>query len=266
MAKMVTPRSGWQRGESYSYLLSVERSIFAWEWLRRTPDYRRAWDRSRGEPIAAQARLAAKFGLQELIAPSLSGAAARPIWKETVDPRVLNAVPGEATARADRIDLWQLWAWAVVAVCDDVEHWRFGNQSFSIRIDLRSGTLLGGEAALAFQLDGLARLAPKLAALDLLMRLADRPDVPPAVPAERRAARWIAELRVADALAASATQQEMARVLLGPAVLLDGWREAGESHRLRIQRLVRSARRRLAAPLSPLWFGRSVRGNLSTSQ
>jgi hypothetical protein len=259
MARIVTPRSGWQRGERYDYLASVERSIFAWEWLRRTPDYRRAWAQSRGELIAGQTRLAARFGLLKLIAPSLSGAEARPIWAETVDPRVLHAVPGEAIAQADRINLWQLRRWAAAIVIDDLEHWRFGDQRFSIRIDLRCGTLLGGEAALAFRLDGLARLAPKVAALDLLVRLAGRPDAPPAVPAERRAARWIAELRVADALAAGARQQEMARVLLGPAVLRDGWREAGEIHRLRIQRLVRSARAHLAAPLARLWFGRNVR-------
>lgn len=75
------------------------------------------------------------------------------------------------------------------------------------------------------------------------------------LPRERRAAHWILELRVGDAILEGATQQEMARELFGGAIAPRKWRLDSASYRLRIQRLVRTARRRLADPLGGPWFG-----------
>jgi hypothetical protein len=73
-------------------------------------------------------------------------------------------------------------------------------------------------------------------------------------PRERRATQWILELRVTDALIEDATQQEMARTLFPDSVVHRRWRLESASYRLRVQRLVRIARRRLADPLAGPWF------------
>jgi len=74
------------------------------------------------------------------------------------------------------------------------------------------------------------------------------------MPRERRAAQWILELRVADALLAGAAQQDVARHLFGGAVASVRRRLESEACCVRIQRLVRRARTSLVAPLEGPWF------------
>lgn len=74
------------------------------------------------------------------------------------------------------------------------------------------------------------------------------------MPRERKAAQWILELRAGDALLDAASQQEMARALFGPSIAPRRWRLESASYRLRVQRLAKAARRRLAEPLVGPWF------------
>lgn len=247
----------WRRGDDYEYLRGVERPMFAWEWLRRTRRYRELWRETRGLDQARRASAAHQVGLVELLPPALSAAEAVPVWRAERDPRVIAAAAasGPEMAPEDRLDIRSFADLAMLALDDeDAEHWRFGTAARSVRLDVTQGTLLGGPTALRFELAGLARLRPKLAPLDLLIRLA-APSVPSlAPPRDPRAARWITELRTADALAAGAHQQAIARALFGAAVPVGGWRREGESYRLRVQRLVRAAQARLLQPLAESWF------------
>lgn len=258
MVRNAAPRAGWRSGAPYAYLLDAERSLFAWEWLRRTSAYRHSWAAFRGASLIRQARAAHGFGLVSLIAPDLAGPEARPVWLVSRDPHVLAAhvAAGSADDR-ELFDIRQLAANAKVAFDDDdAEHWRLEVRGKSVRIDVRDGTLLGGPTLLRFELVGLALLQPKLAPLDRLVRavLSDDGGETPMPRRESRAARWIDELRTADALADGATQQEIARSLYPQALPASGWRGAGDSYRLRIQRLVRTARLRLRHPLDSAWF------------
>lgn len=255
MAPDVAPRFDWRRGALYDYLTNVERSMFAWEWLRRTLRYRRAWamSRRRGSPEAA--RIARRFQLVELVDPDLSAAIARPIWRAEHDPHVIEAAPPRAPLPpSDRLDIRALAALASVGFDDDdVEHWRIGTAAMSLRLDVTEGTLLGGPTGLSYQLWGIERLHAKLAPLQFLTRLGRSPEATSVAAKEVRAKRWIAELRTADALRDGASQQEIARVLFGPAVPAE-WRSDSDSYRYRVQRLVRKARERLANPLAEEWF------------
>lgn len=255
MAPKAAPRFDWRRGALYDYLLRVERAMFAWEWLRRTARYQRAWALSRARGRREGARIARRFQLVELIDPELSAAVARPIWRAERDPHVVQAAPrGAPVAPEDLLDIRALAALAAVGLDDDdVEHWRIGTAAVSLRLDVMQGTLLGGPTGLSYQLWGIERLHPKLLPLQLLTRLARSPDAVLTVAKEVRATRWIAELRTADALRDGASQQEIARVLFGPAVPAM-WRSDSDSYRYRVQRLVRKARERLANPLAEAWF------------
>ncbi|URW75896.1 DUF2285 domain-containing protein [Sphingomonas donggukensis] len=230
--------------------------MFAWEWLRRTPAYRHSWARTRGSGLVAQARAAHAFGLVALAPPTLAATEARPIWLARHDPQVLRAhVLSEAAVAQELLDIRRLAVSAAIGFDeDDAEHWRLVVAGHAIRIDVHDGTLLGGPTLLRFELQGLAAVRPKLPPLDLLVRgaLGLRPR--PTPPREGRAARWIDELRTADALDDGATQHEIARALFEASVPASGWRTEGESYRLRVQRLVRAARARLRNPLDRAWF------------
>ena len=135
------------------------------------------------------------------------------------------------------------------------EHWLLSDGRWAIRLDLHDGTLLGGPVLVEHRVTGLVSARPKLEALRQFVFLAQKGDLPVSmVPRERRAAQWILELRIGDALLDEATQQEMARALFGKSVAAKRWRIESASYRLRTQRLVKAARRRLADPLAGPWF------------
>jgi hypothetical protein len=109
-------------------------------------------------------------------------------------------------------------------------------------------------------LGALQRLAPspcvrRADALRQLIALASTGELPAALrPRETRVARWIMALRSADALAAGATHQEMARTFFVPAIAAARWRTGSEACRSRIKRLVRAARIYLDDPFRGPWL------------
>lgn len=248
----VPPLADWRDPSAYFYLRVAERLVFAWEWLRRTEAYHRAWrDRGLGE----LRRAASQYGLVELVPPELSGMMARPIWRADRQPGVIRGEPVDGSSRDDAIDLRALVALASVAFDDEeVEHWRLGTALTSVRIDVAHGTLLGGPTVLRYAVEGLSSAAPQLRSISALIRITTTGEAPRAGSISRKVERWIAELRTADALAEGASQRDIARTLFGAAVEAKRWRGSDESYRLRAQRLVRAARRRLRHPLAEEWF------------
>lgn len=248
--------ASWRQDEAYQYLYAAERPMFAWEWLRRTEQYRHAWARARHSTAADRHRSAHLFGLADLVPPTQSAAEARPVWLIERDPHVLvAAVAGSEAQSEDRLDIRLLGDRLLVILDErDVEHWRLEIGGRAIRIDVHEGTLLGGPTLLTFLMTGLASLGPKLTTLDHLVGNGPASKRSANVTRARRAARWIGELRTADALADGAVQHEIARVLYATAVPPDLWRRQGDSYRSRVKRLVRIARSRLRDPLTADWF------------
>jgi hypothetical protein len=246
----------WRQPDRYVHLQEADRRMFAWEWLRRCPAYRRAWLRyadDAGGRIAS--RVARRFALVALEDPAKDARTARPVWRSERDPHVVSAdSEGARAASADLFDILRLAPVAHVAITSDgSEHWLFSNGEWLLRLDVVEGTLLGGPTLLRFRLEGLAGLPPRLATLGDLVRLLATPEAGLAGRATRRKERWIAELRTADALHQGASHRQIARSLFGD-MAGSGWRLDSDAYRLRVQRLVRSARNRLVRPLSQEWF------------
>lgn len=248
-----TPALDWLLAEGYTILRSCDRRAFAWEWLRRSPGYRRLWAARETLPPEAPEMT----GLLAWANPDLIWPDARPIWNIGTDPKVLDGRPtvGEAQA-ADLLDIRSLAPFVSVAVdASHTEHWLLSNGHWAIRLDIHDGTLLGGPVMLEYRLSGRKSAKSKLEALHQLLALAEKGRLPSSLaPREQRADQWILELRVGDALLAGASQQEMARVLFNGAVAPQRWRVKNASYRLRVQRLVRIARHRLSDPLDGPWF------------
>ena len=247
------PGADWRRAEAYAELLVCDRRAFAWEWLRRSPVYRELWAVRDRLPDGACAAL----GLLGWIEPSLTAPAAPPIWSVDTDPGVLDGRPVSPNEIADDLfDIRDLAPFVTVEIDKThTEHWLLSDGHWTVRLDLHDGTLLGGPVFLEHRSWGIRSAGRKLDALRQLLSLAKHGEMPVSLcPRERRAAQWILELRVADALIESTTQHEIARTLFPDSVAPRRWRLESASYRLRVQRLVRIARRRLADPLAGPWF------------
>jgi len=246
----------WRQPECYEHLREADRRMFAWEWLRRCPEYRRAWLRHRNDADGKIAsRVARRFGLAVFEDPASDAFVARPVWRSEHDPHVVLADAQSAqTSNAELFDILQVAPMAHVAIGNEGdEHWLLSNGYWLLRLDIVEGTLLGGPVLLRFRLEGLASLLPRLQTLGSLVRLLAAPESRFRARATQRTLRWISELRTADALERGASHREIARGLFGE-VAQAGWRLDSDAYRSRVRRLVRAARCRLNSPLSRDWF------------
>lgn len=247
------PPANWRSPDAYSELLICDRRAFAWEWLRRSPDYRDLWN----DPGRTARAVPGHIGLLAWVDPALAAPDARPIWSIDTDPHVLRGRPADTSGAADDlVDIRSLSSIVSVEVdAAHVEHWLLSDGHWAVRLDLHDGTLLGGPTLVEHRVTGLASAEPKIEALRQFVLLARKGRLSASLlPRERRAAQWILELRAGDALLDGAPQQAIARALFRHAIAPERWRIESASYRLRVQRLLRVARRYLAAPLSGPWF------------
>ncbi|UIJ44788.1 DUF2285 domain-containing protein [Sphingomonas cannabina] len=172
---------------------------------------------------------------------------ARLIWRADLDPAVLRleAVPTSADD-PERVEPSVLRGWLVaVSDGDGIEHAVLTDGKRRIRLEVDGGTLLGDRPVLLrYRLSGVRRVAPPLLALRRFLHLYRHRRFPASLfPPDRQAGRWIAMLRVHDALADGASQREIAEILVGRDRVATEWRGDSESLRSRVRRLVADARR-----------------------
>jgi hypothetical protein len=105
------------------------------------------------------------------------------------------------------------------------------------------GTISTGSAELHYCIGGLKAAEGALMTLRRLLALRERGSFSdPLFRTAARANRLVLLLRASDALAAGATQREMAEVLLSGRAAGERWRVNDPSLRSQVQRLSRSAR------------------------
>jgi len=224
----------WGDPSAYAHLMAGDRSAFAWEWLRRSPEYRAAAVTPPSSP--------AQFGLCRFEDPALSVGESCPIWRSDCDPSVLRAI-AHPVCGDGAFDVTALPRWTAVQIDAEGEHWRIGHDLRSIRLDIIEGTLRDGPVQLEYRIGGLESAIPAVLTLRRFLALACTRRWPAKLfPRESRAPRWIATLRAHDAVVAGASQRDIAVRLFGPAVIGPRWRTTAPSYRLRVQRLVAGAR------------------------
>lgn len=238
----------WRDAAAYQPLIEADRSLFAWEWLRRNPNYRAAAERAfeaadRRDPTMA-GEVPERWGLHAFEPPHLTVPDARPVWRAEVHPYVL----GVETGSPDGADDFALERFkgisSVVRAADGREHLLICDGLRSIRIDVLADTIIGGPVELRYRLAGLASAAPPVLTLRRFLALWRTGRFCRSLhPTEARAKRWVLMLRAHDALAAGADQRELAAVLLSTEALEPLWRSRSPSVRSQVQRLVRGARR-----------------------
>ncbi len=236
-------RPDWRDWQAYAPLLAAERPLLAWEWLRRDETYRCAAiaSNSRGPKAGEFAAAPQRWGLHAFEPPDLVVPRARPVWRLEVHPYVL---PVEAAGDSgdDCFDLGRLAPLCSV-VSDRSEHLLICDGLRSIRIDILAGSIKEGRVRFRYLIAGFEAAEKPLLTLRRLLALyrTGRISVPVRT-SDARMRRHILMLRACDALAAGATQREIAAELLDRDARLDRWRVWAPGLRSRVQRLVRCAR------------------------
>lgn len=237
-------RPDWRDGTAYAPLLGADRSLLAWEWLRRDEDYRRAARIYAGG--GRHCRFLAgpeRWGLHAFEPPGLAVPEVRPMWQEDVHPYVLRARAIRG-AGGDCFDLDLL-----APLCrrirgtSDRQHLLISDGFRSIRIDVVEGAIGGNRVRLQYLIAGFEAAEKPLLTLRRLLALRRTGHFSSSLhPAEARTRRFVLMLRACDALAAGASQREIAAGLLDPDARRDRWRVRSPSLRSRVQRLAACAR------------------------
>lgn len=244
-------QADWREAAAYAPLLDADRSIFAWEWLRRHPGYRDAAARlgARTDGRAFErcgSKAAEAWGLHAFEAPDRPAPLARPVWTAAVHPFVLPAGVEGSGAEEDMLDLERLGERAVrVNGSRSSEHLLVSDGLHTIRVDVAGA--FNKRARLRYRIGGIVSAERPLLTLRRLVAFAREGRFSRTLhPREAKASRWILLLRAFDALAAGADQRKIAEALLSAEAGEERWRSRAPSLRSRAQRLVRGARRMAA--------------------
>lgn len=236
----------WRDVSAYAPLLDADRSLVAWEWLRRDPGYRAAAERAlSARPIGEKSSRPERFGLVEFEVPSLAVPNARPIWRSDIHPFVLPVDVRRGPASAgDEMDLDRMHQLARIIVEGSAEHLLLSDCLCSVRLDGPPGAFTSGPLRLFYAIEGVDAAERPLLTLRRFLALCRTGRFSRSLhPREVRARRWILLLRAHDALIAGADQRQIAEQLFSSSVAEPRWRSRESSVRSQVQRLVRSARR-----------------------
>lgn len=237
----------WRDAGAYEPLLAADRSLIAWEWLRRDLSYRAAAATVLGGGIGRKQKAGVvpeRWGLHAFAPPDVAVPEARPVWCAEVHPYVLMVEAGPPDGD-DAFDIERLRALStLVAGADGREQLLISDGRRAIRIDVLAGTVVSGPVVLRYRLAGLASAERSVLTLRRLLALWRTGQFCRSLhPREVRAQRWLLMLRAHDALAAGAGQRDIAKVLLSAEAGEARWRSRSPSVRAQAQRLVRGARR-----------------------
>ena len=228
----------WCDSAAYEPLLCADRSLFAWEWLRRNRDYIEAAEANGGPDTSPLS-----FGLVRFERPERGVPEARPLWAAAQHPYVLRVAGGGGEgAPEDSFDLGKFAKLSTLAESIAIEHLLLSDGLRTVRLDGPRGAFTSGPRTLRYSLQGLAAAERPLLALRRFLALCRSGFFSRSLhPPESRARRWILMLRAHDALAAGATQRDIARALLSRTATEPRWRSREPSVRSQAQRLVRSS-------------------------
>jgi len=232
----------WRDASAYEALLEADRCAFAWEWLRRDPNYRAAAYAALGgnSAVGAGASRPEDWGLYAFERPHRPTPRARPMWTRTVHPQVLTAQAVQLPPTD--FDLTRFAANATLLVGSGGERLLLSDGLRFIRIDLSAGTLRKGPRRLRFLLDNSEGVDAAILALRRFIVLrqtgAFSRELHGPGPRGRRLQLL---LRTADAIARGASQREIAEALLVPREMPAAWRDELPTVRMQVRRLVRGA-------------------------
>ena len=209
-------RIDWRKAADYAPLLDADRSILAWEWLRRDTAYRDAALKALGAEASVVGAWPGQWGLCAFEDPNVAAPRARPVWSKRVHAAVLEAVVEPTCEDEDRIDLGAMDKLLSSAGTDGArEHLLLSDGLHAIRLDLMGEWTRSASVRLRYSLAGIASAEQPLLALRRLLALCRTGCFSRSLhPKEPKGRRWVLLLRAHDALAAGAGHRDIAEALL----------------------------------------------------
>ena len=239
----INPRDDWRDPSNYQPLLKLDRVGWAWEWLRRNPEFVTAMPKSSvhiatGPRVItlADASLAARWGCY------FAGSEGA-FWSPTVCPSVLALDVEPAMAEGeDAFDARRLAHLTTVLRLPGAEHLLFSNGQRHLQLVVTAGSVLDGPVRFRYALSGFHQIEAKALVLQRLGHLWRQGRLPHNLsPPERRAMRWVLQLRALDGMRAGASHRGIAAGVFSEKIVREDWAGRSDYLRLRIQRLIRGA-------------------------
>lgn len=242
-AELMPPTMDWRDSDSYLWVTALPRPALAWEFVRRSPAYREAYQ------CNAVSKLGASWPLVRLEDPSLDARHAIPAWTDGVCDDILPLRTGAAPQDAIRAAI-------------DVDRLRC--QMTTIEEDAGTTHVLfaerGRQLHLAVEVDstaGAALMTPALAPMPLavkrtqaLRRLSDLAEHGELrehlYPAESRAPRFARILQALDGALAGARHRDIAVSLFGERRVAQDWALPDNHLRDHVRRAVAQGRSMMA--------------------
>lgn len=226
----------WYPTAAYLYVLHLDGPALAWEYLRRHPDYRRDWLRSRRQLAVAHA-----WGLRMLEDPALDARDAHPDWfPDPVD--VLQLYPdADPPPAADAFAFWRIPGHKYLVYDGKRLVLTAAWPGCRVRLTLAPGVADGMAYLYAIRAGAASAKSYRAITTELDMLATADATIPAGVARTRPKPAALLELhtlQALDAALAGASLRETAEGLFGAEAVASGWYADG-GLRSRVRRLVR---------------------------
>ena len=238
MAQVLAKGTAWERSlQDYAYAVGLDRPGWAWEYLRRNPNYQLQWQthkhyvpKSRLHPTGAtycclkqSCDAAEQWGLALFIDPQVTALEVGIHWHSDVIVREVFCLARPTNDNKSAIEnISSFNGDAHVLSFHGIEHVIIQNGVISVRLAVKGRSLLRGDCQLIYQIEGLARLNLVHETLSDLRRLKTASRLAKTVFGQT-------ELRLRECLVAldghlaGRSYRDIAIVLYGSDRVKDGW-------------------------------------------
>ena len=255
-ASDMSGRFGWSLRSSYEYAAELTLRDWAWEFLRRNPEFQMAWWKSRDAfeitfsdstltIIHARANTSTlkRWGCLYTDAPDIDARSANVFWLPSRNTAVLrmHAVPANAKLDTALFNLRrQPCPVSLLTMPGNTQHVLFHGSGHGIRLAVSGASLLEPVYLLADSILGRREAKPRIEALrrynDFIAGM------PSPSPANEQTARLRNVLQALDGSLAGVSNRDIALALFGVDRVEADWNDPGENMRDRVRRAVKRGR------------------------
>ncbi len=249
-------RFDWSLRGSYDYVIQLIHRDWAWEWLRRHPEFQMAWWKSRDAfeitfsdstltIIHARANTSAlkRWGCLYTDSPDIDARSANVFWLPSQNTGVLrmHAVPANAKLDTAIFDLCrQPCPVSLLTMPDGMQHLLFHGNGHGIQLAVSGASLLEPVYLLADSVLGRREVKPRIEALRRYNDFIAGVPSPP--PANEQTERLRQVLQALDGSLVGASNRDIAIALYGLERVEADWNDPGENMRDRVRRAVKRGR------------------------
>ena len=212
----------WRASAAYLYVLTMDSISLAWEYLRRSPEYRLDWQGKRAIDVSAGER----WGLKALEDPAIDAQTARPMWRRLPEGE-LRLVPLDDDHCSLHFSLWGIPC--PKSLCHDGSHLLLALEIGTKRVHVTIDLALRSCARFGYAFSSGLPVLQQAARVELAMRLFHGEHVvEPTHAVTRNSMVHMLTLQVLDAMYGKASQRPAASAVFGPDRVTAEWGSDGE--------------------------------------